>query len=116
MWNSARCHALWTLKAVPSAQSGSRGAERGYAGGRAALHVHDVRDDVDRARIPRRMHERLAGSRFGTLEDAVLLQPERIQRQQKPVARHAHTPARQYRGDAVAQHLASSEVEVERMR
>ena len=82
----------------------------------APLHLHHVRDDVNGARMAGVDGERASRGLFGTTILAVLLQGERVHRQDARITGRRSLPCRQHLRDAIAHRAPPAEPEVERMR
>src|SRR5262249_29383881 len=93
---------------------GSGKERKAFAG--AALHLHDVRDDVNSGRKPRIEGEGATRHRFSTVVLAVLLESEGVHCKDAGVAGRGGIPRRQHLGDTIPQHVPLAEAEVERMR
>ncbi len=84
--------------------------------GRPAAHLAHVREDVDRSGTAGLERERTTGGGLGRVVIAVLLEAERMHRENVAEAGVSRVPVRQRGGDAVAQHRARAEAKVERVR
>jgi hypothetical protein len=82
----------------------------------APLHLHDMGDDVNGARMSRVKAECPPGDLFSTAILAVLLKGERVHREDTRVAGHRGPPFGEQLGDTIPHHAPPAKAEVQRMR
>ncbi len=109
----ARCHQLWTVNRLPSAQSACRPVQEADAVVDAALHLVDVHDGVGRPHVVVvALHGGQAVS-FGQLVVAALFEAEGVHAAHVAVVRVHRVDGGERAADAIAQVGGVAEEEVE---